>query len=164
LSKPRPAFKLWLETDKGYVFGPGVYNLLKSIEEKGTLKDAAKSLEMSYRYAWGLIREAEERLGESLIEATKGGRSGGGSTETTKLGKEFIEDFENLQKVLTRASSTHQMICGNELTGTILDVEHEKDSVTLTICLSQLTTQFYKTELDYKKGDKIRLKIIIEDK
>ena len=60
MTKFRHAFKIWLETDDGYVFGPGVYALLLKVKEKGTLKEAASSLEMSYRYAWGLIKKAEK--------------------------------------------------------------------------------------------------------
>jgi len=39
-SRPKPQFKVWLETDEGYVFGPGVYSLLRQVEETGTLKKA----------------------------------------------------------------------------------------------------------------------------
>ena len=99
MSSPRPASKIWLETDEGYVFGPGVYSLLKSIQEKGTLKEASQSLDMSYRYAWGLIKKAEEKLGAPLIEATKGGRQGGGSSHITDLGAHYIVDFELIQKM-----------------------------------------------------------------
>lgn len=98
MNEPRPASKIWLETNQGYVFGPGVYNLLKEINEKGTLKEASNSLGMSYRYAWGLIKKAEETLGAPLIEASKGGRLGGGSSKITELGEHFISDFEHIQK------------------------------------------------------------------
>jgi molybdate transport repressor ModE-like protein len=98
MSIPRPASKIWLETDEGYVFGPGVYSLLKAIKDKGTLKEASQSLDMSYRYAWGLIKKAEEKLGAPLIEASKGGRRGGGSSHITELGAHFIDDFDIIQK------------------------------------------------------------------
>jgi len=86
-----------METDEGYVFGPGVYRLLKAINKTGTLKGASQELGMSYRYAWGLIKKAETKLGESLINASKGGRLGGGSSVITSLGEGFIEDFERIQ-------------------------------------------------------------------
>ena len=98
MRESRPASKIWIETDEGYVFGPGVYNLLKAIREKGTLKEASQQLGMSYRYAWGLIKKAEEKLGAQLIEAKKGGRQGGGSSRITKLGEHYIKDFETIQK------------------------------------------------------------------
>jgi molybdate transport repressor ModE-like protein len=99
MSEPRPAAKIWLETNEGYVFGPGVYNLLIAIREKGTLKEASQSLDMSYRFAWGLIKKAEEKLGAPLIDATKGGRRGGGSSHITELGEHYIMDFEKIQKM-----------------------------------------------------------------
>lgn len=162
MSRPRPAFKIWLETDKGYVFGPGVYRLLKSIQEKGTLKGASQSLEMSYRFAWGLIREAEERLGEPLIEASKGGRDGGGSTEITALGREFIEDFENLRDTLAQASVSHKTISDNQVTGIIKDIEHNQKGVLITIQFGDVEALFNRKELDFYKGDEIRFKLLIE--
>ncbi|MCX6643129.1 MAG: LysR family transcriptional regulator [Candidatus Bathyarchaeota archaeon] len=98
--KPHPAFKIWLETDDGFVFGPGIYSLLTVIIEKGTLKEAAKTLDMSYRYAWGLLRKAEETLGEPLVVFHKGGSHGGGGAELTKTAFQFIEDFTRLKENL----------------------------------------------------------------
>jgi len=162
MSKPRPAFKIWLETDKGYVFGPGVYRLLKSIDEKGTLKEASQTLEMSYRYAWGLIREAEERLGEPLIEASKGGRDGGGSTQITSLGREFIEDFENLRDTLAQASVGNMIISENQVNGTIEKVDHKEDGTLITIQMDEIEARFTNKELKVYEGDTVRFKLILE--
>ena len=121
MSEPQPAFKLWLETEDGYVFGPGVYNLLIAIERTGTLKEASQQLGMSYRYAWGLIKKAEEKLGESLIDASKGGRLGGGSSTITETGAKYIKDFERIQDQLhkfrdsLKAEGTVLRIDGNEV-------------------------------------------------
>ena len=71
MSKSRPVSKIWLETDEGYVFGPGLYHLLKTIQEKGTLKEASQQLDMSYRYAWGLIKKVEEKLFNKICKAIK---------------------------------------------------------------------------------------------
>ncbi|UCH57886.1 MAG: LysR family transcriptional regulator [Candidatus Bathyarchaeota archaeon] len=105
ISKPRPAFKIWLETDEGFVFGPGVYGLLKKVQETGTLKESAKALGMSYRFAWGLLRKAEERLGQPLVKSHKGGRAGGGGVELTQVGHQFIEDFSTLELLVRELSS-----------------------------------------------------------
>lgn len=101
MEKTKLAFKLWLETDEGYVFGPGVYNLLRMVKKTGTLKEASEKLEMSYRYSWGLIKKAEVALGEPLIEAQKGGKSGGGSTSLTELGEHFVEDFSDFLTMIS---------------------------------------------------------------
>jgi molybdate transport system regulatory protein len=138
--RARPAYKLWLETDEGHVFGPGVYSLLRKIQEKGTLKEAAASLGMSYRYAWGLIKKAEEKLGEPLISATKGGRHGGGSTEITELGRRYVRDFEMFRRVLDEVSegSLHEI----QIKGTILYAAEKGDAVEYIIELRDETLTF----------------------
>lgn len=123
MSKPQPAFKLWMETDEGYVFGPGVYRLLKTIQKTGTLKEASQELGMSYRYAWGLIKKAEAKLGESLIEASKGGRLGGGSSAITALGQSFIEDFERIQVQWTEFVSSQ----GTVIDGKVIEVRETEE-------------------------------------
>jgi molybdate transport system regulatory protein len=125
--RARPAYKLWLETDEGHVFGPGVYSLLRKIQEKGTLKEAAASLGMSYRYAWGLIKKAEEKLGEPLISATKGGRHGGGSTEITELGRRYVRDFERFRRMLDEVSEGS--LWETKVQGTVLDAAEKGDHV-----------------------------------
>jgi len=121
MNDPKPAFKLWLETEDGYVFGPGVYNLLIAIDRTGTLKEASQQLGMSYRYAWGLIKKAEEKLGESLIDASKGGRLGGGSSTITETGARYIKDFERIQEqwkeftVSLKAGGTVVKVDGKEV-------------------------------------------------
>ena len=107
---PRLAFKLWLETSDGYIYGPGVHALLQKIKETGTLKEAALALEMSYRYAWGLIKKAEENIGEHLITAHKGGRSGGGGTALTDVGQQYINEFNEFKKTIMEASKQEKTI------------------------------------------------------
>jgi molybdate transport system regulatory protein len=138
MKRTRPAFKLWLETEEGHVFGPGVFSLLTRIDEKGTLKEAALSLGMSYRYAWGLIRRAEETLGEPLISASKGGRLGGGSTEITELGRVLVEDFDRLRETLAKVSA---MQSGEPVKGVIQSIRVLGDEVQMTVKLDRDTLQ-----------------------
>ncbi|MFW9909216.1 MAG: winged helix-turn-helix domain-containing protein [Candidatus Thorarchaeota archaeon] len=86
IPKLQPNFKLWLEHEGVYVFGPGAYALLSEIKETGSITNAAKSLKMSYRYAWGVIRKIERTLGIKLIESYKGGKEGGGGARVTEYG------------------------------------------------------------------------------
>lgn len=138
MKRTRPAFKLWLETEEGHVFGPGVFSLLTKIDETGTLKEAAQSLGMSYRYAWGLIRKAEETLGEPLIAASKGGRLGGGSTEITRLGRGFVEDFKRLRETLAKVSAVQD---AEPVEGVIQSVRARGGEVQVTVRLDQDTVK-----------------------
>jgi molybdate transport system regulatory protein len=93
LAKLEPHFKFWLETEDGYVFGQGAFELLRGIQEKGTLKDGAEDLNMSYRHAWGIIKKIEEKMGKPILVAHRGGKVGGGGAELTPTGKELLEAY-----------------------------------------------------------------------
>mgnify|MGYP000597307111 CR=1 FL=1 len=46
--------------------------LLRAIEETGSIARAAQVVGLSYRYAWGLLRDAEELFGYSLMQTGRG--------------------------------------------------------------------------------------------
>jgi len=46
--------------------------LLKSIQTSGSIAQAAQQVGLSYRYAWGLLREAEKLFGNSLMTTGRG--------------------------------------------------------------------------------------------
>ena len=78
-SKPSVRSKIWFEAAGTHIFGSGLAMLLKNVYRLGTLQDAAKVSNMSYRYAWNLIRMAENHFGKVLINRHSGGQHGGGS-------------------------------------------------------------------------------------
>jgi molybdate transport system regulatory protein len=84
--------KAWIELNGNVIFGEGRRRLLELVEETGSLNKAAKQMKMSYRAAWGKIKDTEERLGYRLLETRTGGTAGGGSTLTEK-GKAIMEAF-----------------------------------------------------------------------
>src|SRR3569623_3472862 len=51
---------------------PALLGLLRSIDETGSISQAAKNVGLSYRYAWGLLREAERIFGHSLMNTGRG--------------------------------------------------------------------------------------------
>ena len=70
-------------------FGEGPARLLRGIEETGSLRAAAMSMDMAYTKALKLIRNGENALGFALIHRSTGGKDGGGSFLTTE-GKEWL--------------------------------------------------------------------------
>jgi molybdate transport repressor ModE-like protein len=143
VSKPRPAFKVWLETEEGYVFGPGVYTLLRKVKETGTLKEAAKRIGMSYRYAWGLVKRAEEKLEHPLLRSHKGGKSGGGGAELTETGQQFIDDFSKMMDIL--ANITKEGLewevsqTKNEVEGRVTELSSVNERFEITLRLKKST-------------------------
>ena len=75
------------------VFGPGVAELLKRVQEHHSLRAAALSMEMAYSKAWQIIRTAEDGFGCKLLNSTIGGRHGGGAVLTPE-GEEILSAYE----------------------------------------------------------------------
>ena len=96
-SEPAVRSKVWFESAGTHVFGCGLANLLENINRFGTLQDAAKATQMSYRYAWDLIRMAENHFGKTLIVRHAGGKDGGGSALSPD-GIQMLKIFKQLNK------------------------------------------------------------------
>ena len=47
-------------------------DLLTSIQGTGSISQAARAVGLSYRYAWGLLREGEQLFGEALMAKGRG--------------------------------------------------------------------------------------------
>ena len=84
-------------------FGEGPARLLRGVEEAGSLRAAALSMNMAYTKALKLIRNAETALGYPLITRATGGRDGGGSTLTME-GKEWLQRYEAYRDVCKLAN------------------------------------------------------------
>ncbi|MCX5876695.1 MAG: LysR family transcriptional regulator [Deltaproteobacteria bacterium] len=84
--------RLWLEGEEGTFLGYGRVVLLERIREFGSLAQAARSMEMSYKHAWDLLASMNRQAGCKLVETSRGGKSGGGA-KLTVTGERAIVVF-----------------------------------------------------------------------
>ena len=84
--------RLWLEGEEGTFLGYGRVVLLERIWEYGSLAQAARSMEMSYKHAWDLLDSMNRQAGCKLVETSRGGKSGGGA-RLTPAGERAIMVF-----------------------------------------------------------------------
>ena len=118
---PTVRSKIWFESAGKHIFGMGLANLLEQVDRLGTLQAAAKALNMSYRYAWDLIREAEKHLGQSLIERHAGGADGGGSV-LSDHGRQMLKAFKQINEDVSAYADTR---FGEFFNGVKTDAGHE---------------------------------------
>jgi len=71
------------------------FDLLNIIREKGSLSAAASEMGISYRKAWGMIKDVETKLGFSLVLKHRGG-SEGGYTELSQEGNDLVNAYNEL--------------------------------------------------------------------
>ena len=104
-STPRPRLlgvkaKVWLTIGPYTLFGDGKADLLEAVDRLGSLRSAAQSMGMSYRHAWGWLRELDKAAGFAFLEHNGiGPRT---SLRLTDKGRRFIADYRRFRKALNR--------------------------------------------------------------
>jgi molybdate transport system regulatory protein len=89
--------KIWIDIEGEPVFGKGRRYLLEAIDKYGSINQAARVVNISYKKAWSHIKAMEQRLGISLVECRTGGKSGGGASLTDEA-REFLKRYGMLEK------------------------------------------------------------------
>ena len=89
--------RIWIETKNSVLLGEGRVQLLKAIEETGSLSKAAKKLHISYKKAWNLIDSVNKSAKKPVTINSIGGKGGGGA-KLTPYGKSLIIAFDEINK------------------------------------------------------------------
>lgn len=97
-----PRAKLWLEHDGKLVMSDYRVRILEIIADTGSLAKAASEMKLSYRRAWGKVKEMEENLGYPLVHSEVGG-AGGGHTTLTLEGERFVTAYRRFRDRVTAA-------------------------------------------------------------
>jgi len=82
--------------------GPGKAQLLESIQRTGSISGARREMGMSYKHAWLLVDSMNGCFKSALVEAVKGGKTGGGAA-LTALGLEVLECYRHMQALAAEA-------------------------------------------------------------
>ena len=92
--------KVRIDFDNAHAVGPGKIALLERMRDTGSLSQAARELDMSYRRAWQLLDSLNTSFNQPVIVTSVGGKGGGGS-EITDLGRELINTYRALEEEMT---------------------------------------------------------------
>jgi molybdate transport system regulatory protein len=90
-------FRIWFFCGDKKLVGKGRVELLELIKKTGSITNAAKGMSMSYRQAWQMVQEMNERASSPLVEKKMGGKTGGGAMVTQK-GEDFILAFYEIDQ------------------------------------------------------------------
>ncbi len=92
--------KFWIERKGVSILGPGRMAILEAIDRTGSLTEATKECNISFRKGWKLITEINEQLEQPVVISERGGIGGGGKTSLTEYGKKLIQQYSSIQKKL----------------------------------------------------------------
>ncbi len=82
-------------------FGPEVYELLKAIDETGSIQAAAARMHISYTKGWKMVNQVEKEMGLLFLNRLSGGKNGG-SSEITGEGRLFMERYHAMEEDMKR--------------------------------------------------------------
>ena len=76
--------------------GPGKVDLLESIDKVGSISEAARQINISYRRAWEMVNTMNQCFSKPLVESMKGGKGGGGA-KLTSLGEKVTAIYRQME-------------------------------------------------------------------
>lgn len=88
---------IWIECEGERFFGPGPVELLEKINDTGSINQAAKQMQMSYKKAWEIISMLNTKAGKPFVVTQTGGTSGGGSAITDEA-RAMIAWYQQLRE------------------------------------------------------------------
>jgi len=96
-------FRVWINEEQGHFVGLGRVRLLEHIKATGSITRGAKAMQMSYRQAWQMVEDMNNRSDTPLVEKILGGKGGGGAI-VTPTGDKVIKLFYRLEKKVMKLS------------------------------------------------------------
>src|SRR5215210_1051783 len=100
--QPKASARLRIVLDEDIAIGPGKADLLDGIRASGSIAAAGRAMRMSYKRAWQLVESMNGCFKAPLVEASKGGYSGGGA-QLTALGVEVLARYRHMEAETKKA-------------------------------------------------------------
>lgn len=86
-----------VDLDSRCSVGIGKIELLENIARTGSISQAAREMRMSYRRAWLLLHDVNVGFDRPAVEASTGGRHGGGAA-LTDFGRSLVAAYRDLEQ------------------------------------------------------------------
>ena len=106
--------RLRFPDDGADAFGPGKADLLRQIAAAGSIRTAARELEMSYDRAWKLVQAMNRLFRQPLVSVTRGGGSGGGA-QLTAAGTDVLARYTRMEAACRSATRSDWQVLRRRL-------------------------------------------------
>ncbi|WP_343554847.1 molybdenum-dependent transcriptional regulator [Pantoea sp.] len=81
---------------------PRRIELLKRVQQTGSISQGAKLAGISYKSAWDAINEMNQMADQTLVDRATGGKGGGGA-QLTRYGERLIQLFQLMEQIQQKA-------------------------------------------------------------
>jgi molybdate transport system regulatory protein len=99
MMKQAPLIRFRIDFAENSNLGPGKIALLEGIRTYGSVSEAARRMDISYRRAWLLLESLNKSFDTPATVNSVGGRGGGGA-EVTPFGVLLIERYREVERKL----------------------------------------------------------------
>lgn len=140
--------------DKPIMMDEKKFNLLRYIEEYGSIMKASTHSKVPYRTALKYLELMEYALKSPVVSTTRGGRGGGGGSKITNTGKLVIKEYIKLKQILKKHAEV------NEIEGVVSEID--ESNLLMSINLGGKKIIFPLIE-KFEIGDKVLILISPED-
>jgi len=90
-----------IKKDGQNYLNPAKIILLQKIARLGSLRSAAKEMEISYQHAWNMIDEMNRLAPEPLVIKQRGGTTGGGAS-VSSYGSKILNEYSIIKQQLDK--------------------------------------------------------------
>lgn len=132
--------------DNAFLLDHKKFKLLEGILNTGSITDASKLIDVSYRTALNYINKIETALNVSVVSTSKGGKGGGGGAILTPEGRSILKECKKINAIM----QLHRDV--NEIETVVSDIDEDKGVMELT--KNDLTIKI-PLDRSYALGDKI---------
>jgi molybdate transport system regulatory protein len=101
-----PRLTLRIDFDDDRAIGPGKIKLLELIDKHGSISEAGRQMNMSYRRAWVLVDNLNHCFRAPVVASQAGGQHGGGAA-LTEFGHAVVDHYRAVESASQAAGATH---------------------------------------------------------
>ena len=112
--------------DNAFLLDHKKFKLLEGILNTGSITDASKLIDVSYRTALNYINKIETALNVSIVSTSKGGKGGGGGAILTPEGRSILKECKKINAIM----QLHRDV--NEIETVVSDIDEDKGVMGLT--------------------------------
>lgn len=130
------------------------FNLLKFIDECGSIMKASQKTHIPYRSALKYIEELENETNRNIVSTKRGGKGGGGESKLTSNGKSILKEYRKVESILKMHADV------NEIEGNINDIDAENKIAIIYLGGKRVILPL---RGNFKVGDRVLVLISPED-
>ena len=117
-SRSGPQYRLKI-VDNLILLDKKTFELLKYINDCGSITKASQKAGIPYRSALKYIENIEKDINREVVSTKRGGKGGGGGTKLTKNGKLILKEYRKVDSILKMHADV------NEIEGNISEIDNE---------------------------------------